>query len=488
MKFCRFALVLVILTSFVGASGGDEEEETTVKRKLQAAGDPFFYTAGEVVSGGLAAALGYEGKPYTTQSFLRYLPAFDGHMQTTNTYRFISVREQIFTMIGEHKHGLWQVQESGFIREYLKANAIGLPNTATQENADLVVVMEGYAAYLPDQDEPYNWAGYTAPSDKINAMGNLQYIDLPISHPKYMGKYDEHPPIDLPLWYCTMSEPLAPNAARVLEYSYAQPGANVVGELGIRAGLDLNELYTNVIRLHTFPDARSWVNIAPTLVDTEAAEGRMGRVEYVAVDPSRIFTEYYLVERPFFNVKYYFIVAVYDDGLRKKGTHSYMRPEGAYYESLLARGYKESDFNTEVKPSLFYYTRNSRMTGRDGAFTETKIEEPAAARGQQLYGGHGLNRAVSNKLTHCLSVLIARDSTHSTQYTFIGFFRWWWCLPQPRWRLGQLPASGGRLRMAYAVPGSDAPLRCHCFGYEVICQPNEQPVQRCYARSAQLGP
>ena len=221
--------------------------------------------------------------------------------------------------------------------------------------------------------------------------------------------------------------------------------------------------------------------------DTEAAEGMKSRIEYVVVDYSRIFTEYYLVERPFFNVKYYFIVAVYDDGLGKEGTHSYMRPEGAYYESLLARGFKESDFNTEVKPSMFYYTRNSRMTGHDGAFTETKIEQPAAARGMQLYGGHGLNRAVRNKLTHCLSALIALAS-NSTLYTFIGLYWWWWCLSQPRWRLGQLPASGGRRGMAYAVPGSDTPLRRTSFGHEVVCQPNEQPVQRCYARSAQLGP
>ena len=61
---------------------------------------------------------------------------------------------------------------------------------------------------------------------------------------------------------------------------------------------------TNVIRLHTFPDARSWVNIAPTFIDTEAAEEMKGRIEFIAVDSSsRIFTEYYLVERPFFNVR-----------------------------------------------------------------------------------------------------------------------------------------------------------------------------------------
>ena len=71
------------------------------------------------------------------------------------------------------------------------------------------------------------------------------------------------------------------------------------------------------------------------------------------------------MERPFFNVKNcYFMVAVYDDGLGKDGTHSYMRPEGVYdCNSLLAGGFKESEFNTpEVKPpsSLFYYNRNSR--------------------------------------------------------------------------------------------------------------------------------
>lgn len=210
--------------------------------------------------------------------------------------------------------------------------------------------------------------------------------DLPVSHPKYQGKYEDHVPIDLPLWYCTMSKPMYPDAQDVLNFAYAQPGANVIGTLGKRAGLDISELYTKVLRLHTFPDARSWVHIAPTYQATEAAQGIPGRVEFVAVDTDRTFTEYYLVERPFFNVPYIFVIAVFDDGLgRDGGTHSYIRPEGAYFDSLRARGYSASDFNTEVKPSMFHYMRNTDVTGSNGALLETKVDEPNGPRHAALW-------------------------------------------------------------------------------------------------------
>ena len=272
--------------------------------------------------------------------------------------------------------------------------ANGLATSATQADASLDTLTSSYSSYLPDPNEPYNWAGYAAPNQRINAEGTLQYIDLPISHAKYGGKYDDHVPIDLRLWYCTMSEPLAPTAATVLEYVYAQPGANVVGELGIRAGLDLTELYTNVVRLHTFPDARAWINIGQKFTIEKARKGETGSINYVAVDPTRTFSEYYpLVERPFFNVKYYFVVAVFDDVLGTKSTHSYMRPDGAYWESLVRRGFKERDFNTEVKVSEFYYTTNTKVTMHNGAFEEIVVEEAAKSSGFPLYGGYALNRA-----------------------------------------------------------------------------------------------
>ena len=38
----------------------------------------------------------------------------------------MSIAEQTVFMIGEPKHGLWRIQESGFIREYRKAGMTGL--------------------------------------------------------------------------------------------------------------------------------------------------------------------------------------------------------------------------------------------------------------------------------------------------------------------------------------------------------------------------
>jgi len=117
---CLNLLVRVLLLD-----GATAAVITTTNRNLETPDntDPFYYADDVNATGGLADALGYGGRPYTTQSIIRYLPALNGHFQTTNTYRFLTVREQIFNMIGEHKHGLWQVQESGFIREYLAAGA-----------------------------------------------------------------------------------------------------------------------------------------------------------------------------------------------------------------------------------------------------------------------------------------------------------------------------------------------------------------------------
>jgi hypothetical protein len=135
MKFHHLALLVAVFhvagnvaNTTTCSNNGDLAENTEEDRNLAEKldghvppdnSDPFYYTAGEVASGGLAAAIGYSGRLYTTESIIRHLPALDGYMQTCNTYRHLMVREQVFTMIGEVKHGLWQVQESGFIREYL---------------------------------------------------------------------------------------------------------------------------------------------------------------------------------------------------------------------------------------------------------------------------------------------------------------------------------------------------------------------------------
>ena len=52
-----------------------------------------------------------------------------------------------------------------------------------------------------------------------------------------------------------MSGPEFPNATEAWAYAAKQPNANKVGPLGRRAGLDVSEHYTNVIRFELFPDA-----------------------------------------------------------------------------------------------------------------------------------------------------------------------------------------------------------------------------------------
>lgn len=89
----------------------------------------------------------------------------------------------------------------------------------------------------------------------------VDFIDLSIYHPKYGGKYEDHVPIDLRHYFCTLSGPDYPHVANVWKYAMGQPMANTVGPLGRRAGMDIKETHFNVIRLNLFQDANIWVNI-----------------------------------------------------------------------------------------------------------------------------------------------------------------------------------------------------------------------------------
>jgi hypothetical protein len=166
--------------------------------------------------------------------------------------------------------------------------------------------------------------GYKDPSEQIDSANRLTYIDLPIIHPKYRGRYQRHVPIDLPHWYCTMSAEGFPYAKKAMQFSFAQRGANRIGPLGKRAGLDIRELYTNVVRLHPFPDARVWVNV-----------GDATNVRWKAVDPRSTKAEFYVYERPFFNAPYLFLTVVMDN--ERNADFRYVRPAGPYYEHLSSR-------------------------------------------------------------------------------------------------------------------------------------------------------
>lgn len=310
-------------------------------------GDPFFYTSDQSIKSDnkLKQVLG-EGRPNKTHSQIPHLPVYFGYMNTNSTYRFVTVAEQVFTMIGEGKHGLWRIQENGTVREYLRKGAKGLAKNAdiyAKEN--LSAIEQNYSSFLPDE----SWSGYKYPDQQYAEDRSLNYVDLPITHPKYKGKYAKNDPIDLPNWYCTMSEDDYPYVKNAMNFAFSQPGANQIGPLGKRAGLGINENYTKVLRLDAFPDAKSWVNV-----------GQKGKdalhVKWEAVDTTKTNAEYYLVERPFFNKPYLFITAVYDN--KDNDDHRYIRPAGKYYESVKdkAKGIKKT-----VSPAPRFHLENGAI-------------------------------------------------------------------------------------------------------------------------------
>ena len=60
-------------------------------------------------------------------------------------------------MIGEPKHGLWRMQESGYIREYRKSGTEGLlaevdPNDWDNlDSGQKKIIFNNYAHYLPEE-------------------------------------------------------------------------------------------------------------------------------------------------------------------------------------------------------------------------------------------------------------------------------------------------------------------------------------------------
>ncbi len=295
-------------------------------------GSPYYYTAPGATPIGPGT-----GAKATTDSGINHLPVYHGHMQTNKTYRFVNVAEQVFTMIGDGKHGLWRYQDNGTVREYItdeaEASGDGLDEgLSIDDPSNLPTLEDDYTHF--DESASFGsigGGGYKSiggfNGQTVNADGHQTFVDLPIFHPKYGGKYDEHPPIDLAGYYCTMSANDYAKARQAMDFAFAQPGAghDNVGPLGIRAGLDISENYTKVLRLHSLPDARIWANTK----DRDEALWQQ-------INTHRTKAETYLVERPFFNEDYLFIVVVFDDK-RKKREHSYIRPDGTYYDHLMER-------------------------------------------------------------------------------------------------------------------------------------------------------
>ncbi len=361
MKFLTLTFYLAILPIVIQA-----DDHINIKDLTN--GDPFYYTSDQYIKDddGQKDILGV-GRPNTTHSHIPHLPVYSGYMNTNYTYRFVNVVEQVLTMIGEGKHGLWRIQENGTVREYLAEGKQGL-----RPNADIFtakyqgIISNNYSHYLPTE----SWSGYKYPDQKLNAKGELNFIDLPITHPKYQGKYTKHPAIDLPSFYCTMSGPDYIYARKAIDFAFNQPAAGEVGPLGKRAGLDVNENYTKVLRLHSFPDGRTWVNAG------QKGKNAATYVKWLAVNEQKTKAEYYLLERPFFNVPYLFVTAVYDN--YDNQDFQYVRPDGTYYDSLKKRGIK---VKTKVTQQPRFHLENGYT---------------AQVTGLPLFGVHHHNRDAFN--------------------------------------------------------------------------------------------
>jgi hypothetical protein len=353
-----FSFCIGVSQVYAGGAGVNLQDLTN--------GDPFYYTSDINVAPGnkMEKVLGV-GRPNKTHSGIPHLPVYSGYMSTNSTYRFVNIAEQVFTMIGEGKHGLWRAQESGYVREYLKKGQKGLPDGSDlMAPQNLNTINEKYASSLPDE----SWDGYKYPDQKLAADGSLNFIDLPITHPKYQGKYGSHTPVDLPTWYCTMSESDYPYAQQAMNFAFSQEAANKIGPLGKRAGLDVKENYSKVIRLKHFSDASAWVNVGQ-----EGKDQLHAKWEAINADKTKV--EFYVVERNFFNRPFLFVMAVFDNEDNKD--FRYIRPDGAYYESIKSR------INTaETKSEV---TVQPRFWLNDGSL--------AKAVGLPVYGVHHPNRA-----------------------------------------------------------------------------------------------
>ena len=154
-------------------------------------------------------------------------PSTSGFMATHGTHRFLALHEQTGLLVGEGKHGVWRFQENGFIRVYRAEGKEGIPAVKKEVVLDLESVEEGeedeernrlfeilqnnYKNYDPKFKGDFNYPfhqDYKAPEIEISEEGSnswLNWIDLPIYHPKFNNTYEDHVPIDLPLFYCQVN-------------------------------------------------------------------------------------------------------------------------------------------------------------------------------------------------------------------------------------------------------------------------------------------
>ena len=122
------------------------------------------------------------------------------------------------------------------MREWRRHGKVGLdkdvdPNSDSLTEEQMRIIRENYASFIPEE----GFGGYKLTEDQF-VEGYHNWIDLTIYHPKYDGKYDDHEPIDLPSFFCTMSQDGFPYMQDVWKFMMGQDKVNKLGPLAKRAG------------------------------------------------------------------------------------------------------------------------------------------------------------------------------------------------------------------------------------------------------------
>ena len=143
---------------------------------------------------------------WASNSNIPHLPSLSGFMGTHGTYRFLDVHEQIATLVGEGKHGMWRLQSAGYVRVYRTKGAAGVTEKDKKEALDgtddsLNKIISEY--YFPiDGNDRYHEHSF---GEEVSGEGWMNWLDLDIYHERFGGKYDDHVIIDLPWYYCGVS-------------------------------------------------------------------------------------------------------------------------------------------------------------------------------------------------------------------------------------------------------------------------------------------
>ena len=137
-----------------------------------------------------------------------------------------------------------------------------------------------------------------------------------------------------------------PHLGNVWKYIKAQKNANKVGPLGQRAGMDIRENFNNILQMESFGDGSIYLNVGQGDPATdvmarslEEVRSRAQTMHYAKVDPAKISSEVYVLERGYHNYpESYMIVGVVMESLVNAKDYAYVRPHGRYWEKATSKG------------------------------------------------------------------------------------------------------------------------------------------------------